>query len=127
MSATAMARFPKFAKPNKIITTLAQIEFLLQGSITENFDDLGKGPYFLMIYDFDHLTKFEKKRLQVELFQHPKVVHFRISPEIKKMVCENGAQALIEILESYNLVYDFQAIIHKVQESYVMCKNCGPV
>lgn len=63
MSATAMARFPKFAKPNKIITTLAQIDFLLQGSVTENFDDLSKGPYSIMIYDYDHLTKFEKKKL----------------------------------------------------------------
>ena len=58
-----MAKFPKFAKPNKIITTLNQIEFLLQGNVAENFDDLERGPYFLMIYDFDHLSKFEKKKL----------------------------------------------------------------
>jgi hypothetical protein len=68
MKATAMAKFPKFAKPNKIITTLGQIEFLLQGSIEENFDDFQNDPYFLMIYDFDHLTKFEKKKLQVQIF-----------------------------------------------------------
>lgn len=68
MKATAMAKFPKFAKPNKIITTLSQIEFLLSGDIEENFDDLQNDSYFLMIYDFDHLTKFEKKKLQVQMF-----------------------------------------------------------
>ena len=65
MQPSAMAKFPKFAKPNKIITTLGQIEFLLQGNIAENFDDLRSDQYFFMIYDFDHLTKFEKKKLQV--------------------------------------------------------------
>ena len=80
MQPSAMAKFPKFAKPNKIISTLGQIEFLVQGNIAENFDDLGCDQYFFMIYDFDHLTKFEKKKLQVQMFQHPKIVHFRISP-----------------------------------------------
>jgi hypothetical protein len=73
------------------------------------------------------MTKFEKKKLQVQLFQHPKVVHFRISPEIKQLIQTEGPEAFIDILDSYHLLYDFKAIIHKIQESYVMCKNEGPV
>ena len=95
MTPAVMAKLPKFSKPNKIITTLGQLEFLMQGCIPNNFDDLEKGEYFLMIYDFDHHSKFEKKKLQVQMFQHPKVVHFRVSPEIKQLVLASGIEPLI--------------------------------
>lgn len=65
MRATAVAKFPKFAKPNKIITSMSQIDLLLTGKIAENFDDFNTDPYYIMIYDNERLTNFDRKRLPV--------------------------------------------------------------
>ena len=45
--------------------------------------------YYLCIYDFDHLKMFENKKLQIEFFKNPAVIHFRISNEIKQLIKDN--------------------------------------
>lgn len=43
------------------------------------------------------------------------------------MVKSKQGEEFVNILQSYHNIYDFKAIIHKLQESYVMCNDCGPV
>jgi hypothetical protein len=67
-----------------------------------------------MIYDFEN-TKFKKNKLNNDKFNNLKFIHFPITAELKSA---NYAQ-LKEILKSYNKIYKFSALLHKLQETYV--------
>ena len=68
-------------------------------------------PFYLMVYDFDHNKKFDK-RFDVEMFQHPKVIHFWIPPSLKNE--EDSMVILNSSLTSFYRTYKFKAILHKV-------------
>lgn len=48
------------------------------------------------------------------------MVHFKVTEQVRKLASDGRQGELHSILKSYNDIYKFKSVIHKLQESYVL-------